>query len=93
MSTVVVKVPTDNAKIAEVHGWIVTVKKKTNGSGAKRKIFVSDIDQAVQNRAGTYWILSLSKRSGQRIVKNILYITAVDRRGRVIDRLVRKCKP
>ncbi len=96
MPNVIVKVPTTNSNVASVIGWIVTTKRKPDPSDPtkppKRKVFVSDYDQASKNASGSMWVLTLVKREGPKIRRNVLHVTALDRRGRVIDSIIRTCK-
>ena len=91
MPIVTVKIPS-NYRIARVVGWIIAHKRKAAGGGAKRKQIIADFDQAVQDPLTGYWVLSLDKPAGPRIRRNFLYLAVFDRRGRMIDRLVRKLK-
>ena len=93
MPIVTVRIPGNN-RTARIMGWIIAHKKKKAGNDAatKRKQVIVDVDTAVQDPLTNYWVLSLEKGAGQRIRRNFLYVVAFDRRGRMIDRMIRRLR-
>jgi hypothetical protein len=96
MPQITVKLSNANGNIARVVGYIVTTKRKKDPVGGapapKRKTFISDYDQAALNPNTNEWVLTLQKIAGPRVRRNVLHVAAMDRRGRVIDSIIRKCK-
>lgn len=96
MPRITVKFTNPNGNIARVVGYIVTTKRKKDPAGGapapKRKNFITDFDQGVLNPNTNEWVLTLEKVVGPRVRRNVLHVAAMDRRGRVIDSIVRKCK-
>ena len=67
------------------------MSRDRNSSFTSMQVIV-DVDTAVQDPLTNYWVLSLEKGAGQRIRRNFLYVVAFDRRGRMIDRMIRRLR-